>query len=378
MKNFVKMIVLIVASAITLYMMNQHGLLNIGDVLGAFKQGSRWVLLAIVLQFGLSLGMLFRYKYILHKFGIDVHFPQVAAATFVSNAVGQWAPGSMAVIEVIRVGLMLGADKHLRSKGKVTLANAGGSEPRNISSRLAVASLFDRLVGFFSILAAGAVASALILAFKASQGEASQNGVLASLTLFSTCGALAIGLLPWLARLGMLERGLQSAVAGCAIRRSQAPVFTRWIFGVGERFCLQLQSLRTVVASGSSDISAFFMPTIISLVSLIMACLALYCAGQAIGADISLPAILASFPVIAIASLLPIGFGGMGGYQLVAVAVFGVFGLSAASVSSASLLQNGLLLLQNTVLGMLFAQLSASQIRAILESRRVTAHSLGK
>ena len=140
-----------------------------------------------------------------------------------------------------------------------------------------------------------------------------------------------------------------------------------------EKISRQLHATQTAIAEGSRHLHAFLTPVLFSTVSLVTSSLSLYFASHATGETIGVFATLAAFPVIAISQLLPIGFGGMGGYQLVAVAVFGVFGMNAASVSSASLLQNGLFLMQNTLLGLLFAHLSASQIRAILQARKVAA-----
>ena len=57
-----------------------------------------------------------RYFSLLRIFKINTDFHNVTAATFVSNGIGQWLPGSMAFIEVIRIGLMLGAEKFYLQK----------------------------------------------------------------------------------------------------------------------------------------------------------------------------------------------------------------------------------------------------------------------
>ena len=97
-----------------------------------------------------------------------------------------------------------------------------------------------------------------------------------------------------------------------------------------------------------------------------MGCLALYYSSFAIGQPISLSAIIAVFPVMSVLTLLPLGFAGVGGQQLVAIALFDIFLLSPTAVSSASLLQNIIFIIDNTLLGLLFAHLSASHIKAIL------------
>ena len=53
--------------------------------------------------------MTLRYHSLLKIFSIRTSLQNVTAATFVSNGIGLWMPGSLAIIEVIRISLMLGA-----------------------------------------------------------------------------------------------------------------------------------------------------------------------------------------------------------------------------------------------------------------------------
>ena len=61
------------------------------------------------------------------------------------------APGALAVTEVVRMSLMLGVEK---AQGRVLSQSA---------SRFAVASLYDRCVGFFSMLLVGGIATSFVL-----------------------------------------------------------------------------------------------------------------------------------------------------------------------------------------------------------------------
>jgi len=70
-----------------------------------------------------------------------------------------------------------------------------------------------------------------------------------------------------------------------------------------------------------------------------------------------------------LAGLLPLGFAGIGGYQLVMASIFGIFSVSPAVVASAGVLQSALSLLVNSLLGLLFARVCSGQIRAILKRR---------
>jgi uncharacterized membrane protein YbhN (UPF0104 family) len=82
------------------------------------------------------------------------------------------------------------------------------------------------------------------------------------------------------------------------------------------------------------------------------------------------------FPFLAIAQLLPIGFAGIGGHQLVAVALFQAFSLEASGVATVSLVQGLVSLILNTVVGVFFFQTSAHQVKAILQRPDATAAAL--
>ncbi len=364
MKNVVRVLALMIFSAFILYLMSQWGLLKIGDIVLAFQHGKQWIFVIVVTQLLLSFLLLFRYVCLLKVFKVDVHLQQASAATFVSNAVGQWAPGALAVIEFIRMGLMFGA-KHK--------SDASLNSERSLKMRLAATSLFDRLLGFFTMLATGGICSAVLLALK--WNEEIKTGhliALVLLTLFSLSGAVFIGLLPWMARWKLTTHVLK-LLSESHDSLAQNDSFKFKMMRVISKVSLKLETLRLEIVLGSQNLPDLILPILASLGCLAASSLSVYFASCATGDRIELGAIFATYPIVAISTLLPIGFGGMGGQQLVAVAIFGIFNLSGSAVASASLLQNGLLLIENTLLGLLYAHLSAGQIKAIMTRRREAA-----
>jgi len=355
LKMFARTAVLAVLGMSILLLMSHYGLLDFASVARALKHGRMWVVLILLSQVLLGYLLMFRYRMLVKALGLDVSFDALSSATFVSNAVGQWAPGALAVTEVLRMSLMLGVEK---AQGRALSQNA---------SRLAVASLYDRCIGFFTMLSVGGVSTLVVLTgalrgghIDADLSDARFVGLL-SLVLFSFLGASFLLILPYAARWKtthvVFERVLVRARAESAVGR---------ILG-------RVQSLVRVLGEGAGRYSAFVAPLMLSMACMTLSCAGLLFASYAIGESITFWAILATFSITAIATLFPLGFGGLGGYQLVAVAVFGLFSVRPAVVSSASVLQCALLLIVNTLLGALYAHHSSAQIAIILKKRKAVA-----
>lgn len=371
MKILTKAVVLIGLSIGLLYFMEREGLLDFQYVKSAFETGRSWLALVFVIQLSLSFSVLLRYVYLVRLFGIRSSFSHVTAATFVSAAVGQWAPGSLAVTEVLRVGLMIGADKHIENSPNHAKKQKAAN--KRMKARLAAASLFDRLIGFFVILMMGTAVSLKILLSQSDELPVDKLHGLQILGGASAAGALVIFMLPFVSRMPFVSRILltgyvlskRKAAGGKGIVAKLAVIFAR-LFS-------QLRNLQLTIIDGSKKARNFVVPVSLSIVSGMMTCLTLYYSSRAIGQEINFLAILSVFPVMAVATLLPIGFAGVGGQQLVAIGLFDIFALSPAQVASASLLQNMVLLAGNTLLGLFFAHLSAAQIKAIVFARREQA-----
>jgi uncharacterized membrane protein YbhN (UPF0104 family) len=369
MKRLLSTFLLVFLSAMILVMMDRYGLLQFSRMKQAFSTGFRWVVFSFLSHIFVQVCLAIRYWMFLRIFEVKVKFSHVTAATFVSSAVGQWAPGSLAIMELLRMGLMIGADKHLSQQSAG--AETGVKPVEGVKARIAVASLFDRLVGFFTMLMIGAlIVFCIPTILMPGELSRSQEVSLFVTGTFFLGGALFIGASPFLARVSLFHTLLNKA------RLYFVNVETRQhgaLKGVARKIaglCKSFISLRETVVIGSSKLGRIGPPIFMSILCLLGSCLALYFASFAILYDIGFFPILAGFPVTALSSLLPISFGGMGGQQLVAVGIFSLFNLDSEAVGTASLLQNGLLLLANTFLGLLFAQLSASQIKAIFKDRK--------
>jgi uncharacterized protein (TIRG00374 family) len=132
----------------------------------------------------------------------------------------------------------------------------------------------------------------------------------------------------------------------------------------------ETNSLFDAIALGSRKLSSLWKPIFYSINCLLFACLGMYFSGLAISGNVPFQAILAAISILSLASLLPMGLGGMGGMQIIAAIVFSIFEVSSQNAVSAQLLQTGVNLLAISLMGLLFARLSASQIRAILLSKQ--------
>jgi uncharacterized membrane protein YbhN (UPF0104 family) len=328
---------------IILLVMNHYGLFAFENVIRAFSTGGRWVAALVATHTMLCFLLVFRYKILVKLLGLEVKLPQLTSATFVSSGIGQWAPGALAITEVVRMSLMLGSEK---AEGRALSKNA---------SRFAVASLYDRFVGFFTMLTVGgfATTSVLISGVRDGRIDASFSSVqfvgLLVLCVLSFGGASAILVLPFAAKSNFVHALLDKMQAG-----ENPGAFSK---NVG-----RAQSLVKVLSEGSEYLPRFVKPVLLSFGCMALSCVGLWFASKAIGEPLPLFAIFATFPVTAIATLFPLGFGGMG--------IFGVFGVAPAIVSSASVLQNAVILFVNTLLGVLYANHSSKQIYAVLRGMK--------
>lgn len=346
-KMLARTLVLVLIGFGILFVMNHYGLFRFENISRAFQKGGAWVAAVVAVQIVLGFVLVLRYGFVLRLTGLNVPTTSVFSANFVSNALGQWAPGALAVTEVLRISLMLGAEK---AQGRALSQNA---------SRLAVASVYDRFVGFFTMLLVGGCATLLVLQQAVSAGKMRASFddapflALFGLGLVSLLSACGIACLPYVARHHVVHSLLEN-------------LRTRFGLHLLGTVLERVQVLVRTFGAGSFGLQNLFVPAAMSLCCMVLSCLSLWFAAQALAEPLPLFVIFATFPVVAISTLLPLGFGGMGGYQLVAVAVFGLFGVAPASVSTASVLQNALLLLVNTVLGLLYSHHSGGQILAIL------------
>jgi uncharacterized membrane protein YbhN (UPF0104 family) len=365
MKTAIKILILFIFSALAIYFMYSQEIIDVNALLKAFENHKKLILLIAFIQILNCLFMTFRYFSLLKLFHVKADFQNVVGATFVSNGIGQWLPGSMAVIEVIRIGLMLGANNHhnqkINSKGNVEVKE--NLAELTVRSKLAAVSIMDRLIGLLVMLFFGLIMTGYIYLSMSHNGVASGN--LLSFFILCLIFFIMIILLPIFARVRFFRRFFTR------IERFTLTLFRKGFLNkIFRKIFHEINSLFDAIVLGSRRISSFWKPIIFSMITVLCSCLGMYLSGLAVLGTIPFEAILATISILSIASLLPLGLGGMGGMQIIAAIVFSIFQVSPQSAVSAQLLQTAVNLLANSAVGLLFARLSAKQIRAILLSKK--------
>jgi uncharacterized membrane protein YbhN (UPF0104 family) len=286
----------------------------------------------------------------------------------VSNGVGQWMPGSMSFIEVIRIGLMIGADKNLNQKieDKKEIEVKENLAELALKSKLAAVSIIDRLIGILVMLGFGFIVSTFVYFQISSNINMSENAnslkgfLVLILFLF-----ISIIMLPFLAKSKVFRKILSR------FERLFLVLFKKsFLNKIIRKLFHEINSLLDAIVLGSSKLYLFWKPVIYSIICVLLSCLGLYLSSLALSSKIPFEVILATISVLSIASLLPIGIAGVGGMQIIAAIVFSLFLISPQVASSSQLLQTSVNLLAVSAVGILFARLSAKQIRAILLSRK--------
>ncbi|BBH51691.1 lysylphosphatidylglycerol synthase domain-containing protein [Fluviispira sanaruensis] len=366
MKSIAKLLLLLIISISFIYFMHTKNILDVKSLAYAIENNKKYLLLISILQLLNCLFMTLRYHSLLKIFSIKTNLQNVTAATFVSNGIGLWMPGSLAIIEVIRISLMLGAhyQKTDNYSNMTQIKNTNLAELA-AKSKLAAASLFDRLIGFFVMLFFGSITTFIIYLQTIHLNDTLYSKNLLFLFSLSFILMLIIIVVPFLAKSIYFRRFLERVerLILTTFKSGKMHLFFKKIFS-------EINSLLDVISLGIRSIRSFLGPIIYSFICLIMAVFGTYYSSIAISNPIPLHAIFATVSILSIASLIPMGFGGVGGMQLVAVVLFSIFGISPQAASSAQLLQTSVNLLAITGVGLLFARLSAGQIRAILDARK--------
>lgn len=342
-----------------LFLMQKLGFLRLSDIAQAFLAHPKTIVGICAIQIAASVVMMLRYWRLLNLFGIDTHLKQASSATFVSTALGQWFPGSLAVVEVFRVSLMVGGESSSRPLG--LKADVG------LKSRLAIVSLVDRLVGFLGILMMGFVFSGYLFV-KMLLGEGDSLGGVIFLFVLAACGVLALLSLPFIVRLKLVRHLTGRRVA----LNEEGDSFWRKTLAKVYRHS---EAIRHDIEAGTRHPVRLVGPVLMSMVSLLLTSTTLFMSARALEVSLDLFQIICVLPIISVAALLPLGFAGIGGYQLVMASVFSIFAVSPAVVASAGVLQSALQLLANTLLGLLFFKVCFTQIRSAF--RRKTVVSAG-
>ena len=303
---------------------------------------------------------LVRYYILLRFVGLKPPAVRVAAAGLISQAVGQWAPGSVAVTEVLRFGLLAG----MGAGGTDSEGEAGAA---GVKTRIGLSILIDRLMGLGAMFLVGGCA-AIGLHFG--------GGILVrhdALVFFLGAASLVAGLglilAPLLTRTGpwaKLARFLAiKASARPAVIEAPAPKLRP-----AARMWRALSSAADLLTGAAARPRRLLVPIALSLAIPFLNGATLYYAARAVGRPLPLAAILVAVPFTLAAIALPLGLAGYGGPQLVAVGVFGLFNVAPEAVVVACLVQNTVVLAVTTAFGGLGAGIAFDALRAAFHGRR--------
>ncbi len=342
----------------------------------AVENNAHWILLSGLAQVvGLTFA-LFRYRSLLRANGVEVKLPAVTNATAVGTALGQWLPGAMTLIEALRIGLMFGAHNVQNLSQQAESPDSAAKSPSapsriEVVGKLALVGFLDRLVGLSVFLATGG----LILAFLSTtpiehmttaatwedqmtpSSSWNTQQLLLGISLVSLFASLSLMLIPGVAT-SKKVLALMQRVRDWSARHNSRMV--QRVLGAAMALALSMTQSRIRYRS-------LLLPLLLSLFSNLCFVLNYKFCALALGADIHVLHIAGVIPFIGLASLLPLGFGGIGGYQLVAVALFQPFGVDPTSIASTSLLQGTVVLLTQSLVGLFFLRSSLPQVRAILQ-----------
>lgn len=336
-----------------LWLLKLAGVLNIRLFLAAFKNKNAGVLMtALTLALLPVLGAVRSYI-LLKKISVVTKFSYVFNAGFISQAMGQWMPGSMMVIEVIRFGLVSGMSRHR--------PNTDGMSDRNdLSARVGIAFLLDRVLGLGGMFVTGALCAVLLYA--KSDPLIKHSSPLIAMTAISFCAGALLLLAPFWARSRLLRKSLTGMSTDSILRyragRLRSP------------FARALRTFRVGMnAVGESAITwrDLRIPILISFILAVLNPLTLYSAAWATGRPLPLPAIITAIPFTLLAILLPLGIAGFGGQQAMAVGAFSVFNLNPETVVAASLVQNVLALIVYTICGGIAAGIVSKKLTEIFK-----------
>lgn len=365
-KNLFKTAVLVLISVLMIWIMSKNNVLDFQLLSKSFYQHPTEMAMVFVIQ-GLNFFfMALRYHHLLKVFSIRVGFFNNIAATMVSNSIGLWLPGSMAFIEIIRIGLMLGADRHKNAAAKTDLVQQTQQE-LSLRSKLTAVSVFDRLIGLFVMLFCGTIATAFVLCSESMKAHLNtlQITALWCLFVFSFACSMLIIILPKMAQWLPFRKGFSHIE-----RITLATCYEKFGYGFLKKVFHEINALLDAIAIGSRHLHHFFVPVFFSFICFTLISLGTYVSALALSDAIALIPIFATVSILSLASLLPIGFAGIGGIQLVAAFALSVFGVSAKSAASAQFFQNAINLLAVSFLGLFFLKLTINQVKVILKTKK--------
>jgi uncharacterized protein (TIRG00374 family) len=329
-------------SAASVYLFVHFELVDGSRIKLAFSRHWDLLLLNLLCLLLSTAASIARHKWLLSAL-VPVTWRAVTAANVVGLAIGQWAPGSTTVAEIARVGLLLGPSAARSDRERV--------------SKVAMLSVFDRAIGVGLMFCCGAVAATAGLLLYPSTMPVGRLWVLSVLSL-----AIGVAVL-W------LPLSADAALTGrlVALLRSDRRSF---IARGANAIASVLSSVGSVSHRLRQQPGLLVRSVLITVLLNVLGPLAYYLTSLALHKPIPVLLIAAILPTTLVASLLPLGFAGFGGPQLVAMTNFAAFGVPPDHVLEMTLVQNTLILAVHTTLGLCWGAGYAHQLRSLLRSGR--------
>jgi len=335
MKKSFKIIALVLLSFGFVYYLSKNKIIDINLLKNALEQHKLLLLTIALLQVMNYVGIGFRYKSILKILGLEKKTRHAVSATLVSNALGQWLPGSVAFVEILRVGFSL----------KV---NQGNQLTPHEKFSFAMASLFDRIIGLFMTLLLGSVIT-FYFVISAPDKHASSYFILLCVFIINLSLCLMIMALPLIAGsksmqhiLAQGERFFLRVLSGSKPRKIVMGLFHK------------LNDLIKIFSENGKNYKLFLVPMSISLFSVFCFTLGMHLSWIALGSRIPFYETLALISSLFLIGSLPISVGGIGAPQFLAAILYGAFGASPSLAASAQLLLTAVTLVTISFVGLLY------------------------
>lgn len=337
----------LLCAATILALLGHAGLLRFDWISEAWRRrrGMLWSMVA--LQAGMAAIGVIRYRAILIACGVRARARDVAAATLVSTGISLWLPASAGVSELLRVGLMCGAEV---------------TDREGLPARVALASLLDRTLGLIVVFLFGAGA-AIGLLWHPLPGLAHKTALRLTVA-FGLLGAALLGaVLLALRRWARRPEGVRGG-----------PALPSWMPRRPRRAGARLWQAVSALRRQRVRAASLAAPALLAWLAFTLLAWIYLLAIRAVGGEAVLASVIVALPYFTLAGMLPISVGGLGGQQLATVATLSLLGSDPAAVAAAGLLNAAVVLGLHTLLAGIFAGISYGQVRLLW---RFGAHAEG-
>lgn len=339
-----------------LYGLVYLGLIDLRVIETSLISNSTIIVFAFLILLIMNVLIAFRYFLILRAFSVPSPINKVIAASLACAAISIWFPSSIVLNETFRVLFMFGASRGSNRHDNLILV-----------SKIITVSVFDRLVGFFVILSLGAFFS-FTSPFFLNTGEHLKefrfSGLLAAI------GAAGILISPYLAGAYPIVAPLKYITKVISVKTtlSRSPILL--LLAKVNRLFVAFEAALSLFEKEGKRLGRFVLPALVSLVCIFLWNISTYLFMKASNIDIPLSIVFSVSPLVAIISLLPLGFAGIGGFQFFIGRVYSIFGIDPVVAASTNILQGGCMLLVTTILGLFVLFQNRSLIVRIVPASR--------